>query len=156
MWTQIFWIQLVTSMLCSIGFSIVFRLRVRYLAWVAIGGGLTFFLYYVIHSAFSSVFAAAFLATAFSAVFSEICARIKQAPAALFSLPCVMPIVPGGSLYRTMYYLISKKSDMAWHYFWETLAIAIGIAGGIAMISLIMNLVYACKRQWNKQKKENG
>ena len=86
------------------------------------------------------------------AIFAELCARVKQAPAVIFILPCAIPIVPGGSLYRAMYYLISKNTSLAMHYFGETLAVAGGIAGGIAMISLLVHLLHAGTRQLQERK----
>ena len=152
MWDSTFFIQLITSMLSSVAYSVIFRLRARYLPWAAIGGGLTFFMYYVILQAFSSVFAAAFFGSALMAIFSEFCARVKQAPAVIFILPCAIPIVPGGSLYRAMYYLISKNTSLAAQYFGETLAVAGGIAGGIAIVSLLVHLINAGTRQLQERK----
>lgn len=156
MWNMTFLIQLITSLISAAAFALIFRLRARYLPWAAIGGGGTFLLYYIVDTAFSSVFAAALLASAFSAIFSEVCARIKQAPAVIFLLPCAIPIVPGGALYRTMMHLISKRYDLAFHYFGQTVAIAIGIAGGIAAVSLIVHLVNESTKQfreWKAKKK---
>ena len=153
MWNETFWIQLGASLVGATAYAVFFRLRFRYLPWVAVGGTLTFFLYYVIEMNFHSVFAAAFVATAASAVYCEICARWKQAPAVIFLLPCAIPIVPGGSLYRTMYYLISKETELSWYYFGQTISVAIGIAGGIALISLLVHLLHELQRLLCRKKK---
>lgn len=153
MWTEIFFIQLCASFVGTVTYAIFFRLHARYLMAAAVGGTLTFFLYYVIETAIGSVFAAAFVASAVSALYAEICARIKQAPAIIFLLPSAIPIVPGGSLYRTMYYLISKETELSYFYLGQTISVAIGIAGGIALISLIVHLSRELIRQLREKRK---
>ncbi len=143
MWNIEFFIQLITSLLGSAAFAILFRIRPKHLPMAMIGGGITYFVYFLINYFFSSVFAAAFIASAISAIYAEACARFKEAPAIVFVLPCAIPIVPGGSLYRTMFNLISQDLNVAMQYLLETLKIAIGIAGGLAAVSLIFHLVNA-------------
>lgn len=138
-----FFVQLVTSLLGSAAFAVLFRIRLKHLPVATLGGGIAYFVYYVINYYFSSVFAAAFIASAVSAIYAEACARFQEAPAIIFVLPCAIPIVPGGSLYRTMFNLISQNMDLATKYLMETLKIAIGIAGGLAAVSLIFHLVNA-------------
>jgi len=139
MWTLDFLIKLVSSLLGTIGFSLMFKLDKKHLFPATIGGGLTFFVYYVVEYLSASLFAAAFISSCFSAVFAELFARWRRAPAILFILPCAIPIVPGGALYNAMFNLISKKLDLAWDYFASTLLVAIGIAGGLAAVSLLFH-----------------
>ena len=141
MWNREFWLQLITAIVATVAFSVMFRVRVKHLLLAALGGGLTFFVYAIVYNGMSSVFAAALLASAASAVYSELCARIQRAPALVFILPCAIPIVPGGSLYQAMLYLISKNFSLAKAYLIETLTIAMGIAGGLAAVSLLFHLV---------------
>lgn len=138
--TPTFYIQLITSFLGSAGFALLFKMRLRYLPFAMIGGGLTYAAYYFGGVFTSSVFAAAFVGSAASALFSEICARVKRAPAIVFLVPCAIPIVPGGSLYRTMLNLISQNFEDTWFYLMETLKVGIGIAGGIVTVSLCFSL----------------
>lgn len=141
MWDKEFWIQLIASFVGTAGFALMFRINVKHLFWVVFGGGLTFFVYDVVDERLSSVFAAAFIASAVSAIYAEFCARLNRAPAVVFILSCAIPIVPGGSLYRTMFYLISKDFSTSLTYFWETITIAFGIAGGLAAVSLLVHIV---------------
>lgn len=138
--TTTFYIQLITSILGSVGFALMFKMRARHLAFGAVGGGLTYAVYYFMGALTGSVFGAAFLGSAASALFSEICARVKRAPALIFLVPCAIPIVPGGSLYRMMLHLISQEFEQAWGYMMEALEIGIGIAGGIVAVSLCFSL----------------
>lgn len=143
MWNAYFFVQLITSLFGSAAFAVLFRIRLKHLPVAMIGGGIAYFIYYVINYCFSSVFAAAFIASAVSAIYAEACARFQEAPTIIFVLPCAIPIVPGGSLYRTMFNLISQNTELAAQYLLETLKITIGIAGGLAAVSLIFHLVNA-------------
>ncbi len=141
MWNIDFFVQLVTSLIGSAAFAVLFRIRFKHLPLAMIGGGISYFVYFIINYQFSSVFAAAFIASAVSAIYAEACARFQEAPAIIFVLPCAIPIVPGGSLYRAMFNLISQNMTLATQYLMETLKIAIGIAGGLAAVSLIFHFV---------------
>jgi uncharacterized membrane protein YjjB (DUF3815 family) len=141
MWSTDFFVQLVTSLIGSAAFAVLFRIRLKHLPVAMIGGGIAYFVYFIINYQFSSVFAAAFIASAISAIYAEACARFQEAPAIIFVLPCAIPIVPGGSLYRAMFNLISQDMTLATQYLLETLKIAIGIAGGLAAVSLIFHLI---------------
>ena len=136
MWTSFFFVQLIASFVGSAAFAVIFKTRPKHIPWAALGGTITYFIYYIIEFSFSSLFAAAFFASVVSALYSEFCARIFRAPTTIFLIPCAIPIVPGGSLYYTMFNLISKDVDPALMYFSNTLSVAIGIAGGIAAVTL--------------------
>ena len=152
--TPTFYIQLVTSLFGSAGFALMFKMRARYLPFAILGGGLTYAMYYFGGVMTSSVFAAGFLGSAASAVFSEICARVKRAPAIVFLVPCAIPIVPGGSLYRCMLNLISQNYGAAWFYLTETLKVGIGIAGGIVAVSLCFSLSIGVKNHFRMRRAE--
>ena len=156
--TPTFYIQLITSLLGSAGFSLLFKIRLRYLPYAILGGGLTYAAYYFGGLLTSSVFAGSFIGAAVSALFSEIFARVKRAPALIFLVPCAIPIVPGGSLYRAMLSLISQDFPNAWFYLIETLKVGIGIAGGIVTVSLCFSLSMGIKNhlkaKWIARRKQ--
>lgn len=140
MWGIDFIIEMIAAVIATASFAVLFRLRSKYLVCAAIGGGITYFIYYVIDGAFGFLFAAAFFASVFSAIYSEVCARLMRAPTIIFIFPCAISIVPGGSLYRTMVALISKDYAGAWDHLGATMTVAMGIAGGLMAISLIFHI----------------
>lgn len=150
-----FWIRLLTATLGTAAFSIIFRVRIRHLPLAVIGGGLTFCVYAAVDAWVASTFAAAFAASGVSAIYSELCARWHRAPAPVFLLPCAIPIVPGGSLYRCMFYLISKNTALARLYFWDTVTVAIGIAGGLSAVSLAFHLTEELAESLRKRRGRN-
>ena len=154
MWDRTFWIQLIASLVGTAGFSLMFRLNAKHLLWAILGGGLTFFAYDGVDHLMGSVFAAAFISSAVSALYAELCARLNRAPTVVFILTCAIPIVPGGSLYRAMFHMISKEFDTAVSYLWQTVSIALGIAGGLAAVSLLVHVINEIILHLKKQRQE--
>lgn len=140
MWTLDFLVQLISAIIGTLGFSILFLLNKKHLLPASLGGGITFFVYYTVFYFTEMFFASAFVASAVSAIYSEIMAKLHKAPTLLFILPCGISIVPGGSLYRTMHNLIAERFDLVSKYLTETLTVALGIAGGLTAISLVFNI----------------
>ena len=136
-----FFVSFLMAAIGTVGFSLLFRSRAKYLLLLAIGGALTYAVYFFFEiNIFKSVFAAAFFSSAFSAVYSEIFARIKRAPAIIFLAPCAIPIVPGSSLYYAMASLISRDMEAALRHLTNAAVIGIGIAGGIMAVSILVNI----------------
>ncbi len=145
--TTEFFVQIVASFVASVAFAVIFQTSARHLPFVGIGGLVTYAIYYVVAFFNPGVFLAAFLSTMFAAVFSEFCARVRRAPAAVFLFPAIIPTVPGGGLYNTMRFLLAGKREMSMYYLGSTLKVALGIAGGIVSVSVIVGLIYDIKRR---------
>ena len=136
-------IQLVTSALGSIAFSVIFRVMRRHLICIGLVGILTYFVYYtVIYFDNSAHFLAALASTAFAALFAEIYARVRRAPVIVLLSPAIIPIVPGADLYRTMKNLLMGNTAESFTYLGIALAIALGIAMGIVTVSITCRMIF--------------
>ena len=140
--TMTFLIQLITSAIGSVGFAMIYRVAGKYLSYAALGGVLTFAVYYTVEFFGLGVFVAAMLSSAFSALFSEVLAKIKRAPVSIFLLPCFIPIVPGSALYYTMANFIAKDLAAAWNYLGIALGVGLGIACGIVVVPVAWQLCF--------------
>lgn len=74
------------------------------------------------------------LASAVAAFYAEILARIKKAPATLFLITGVLPVIPGSKLYYTMSSVVHKDWQLTKKYGMQTIESAIAIAIGISLI----------------------
>ena len=146
--------QLITSAIGSIGFAMIYRVAGKYLPLAALGGVLTFAVYYTVEFFGLGVFAAALLSAAFSALFSEVFAKIKRAPVSIFLLPCSIPIVPGSALYYTMANFIAKDFAQAWNYLGIALGVGLGIACGIVVVPVVWQLCFGAISYFGRKKKE--
>ena len=145
-------IQLASAVIGTVGFAILFKVRTKYLYLAAIGGGVGYGIYYLfVETLGISSFVGAIVSVTFIAGFSEISARAARAPAPVFLLPCLITIVPGGNLYYAVRGLISHDSQSALKYGLEALKIGLGIAGGILIVSVSINLIRGIAEHMKKK-----
>lgn len=129
------------SMTATFGFTIILHIRgVRMLA-AAAGGAIAWLVYLVLFRATSSVTLASFAASLAVGLFSEIMAAVFKSPATVFTVCAVIPLVPGGGMYYTMWEALQKNTDKSIALGVETLFIAGAIAVGLAVSSSLAKLV---------------
>lgn len=144
-------IQLITGMLGSVGFALMFGLKARYLPDAAVGGLLCWGLYLVGMHFWDQIFLAGLLASAFSALYGEIMARIRKAPATLFFITAIIPLIPGRALYYTCSNAVMRDWDGAKEFANLTLQYALSIAAGACIIWAITITIENIKK--NKKAK---
>ena len=140
-------IQLITGMLGSLGFALLFGLKKRYLVSAALGGLMGWGFYLLGVELFDDIFLACLLASAFCALYSEIVARIQKAPTTLFFITSVVPLIPGSTLYYTFSYAVAGEADKAEYYGTRTLQYALAIAAGSCIIWAITLIIESVKKQ---------
>ena len=84
-----------------------------------------------------STVGASFIGALIVALLSEWLARRKKAPAIIFSMNGIVPLVPGAGLYRTMLALVLEQYDEAAAIGVETVLVAAGIALAIAVVTVM-------------------
>ena len=130
-------IMLITAALSTLGFSILFYVHPRRLLLATIGGTLTCGIYLLgVHVIGGELFPN-LLGALVGAGFSEIMGRLTKVPVPIYMVPCVIPLVPGGGLYATMFNFVAGNYEAAATSGMRTLQIALGIAGGIVIASVL-------------------
>lgn len=147
-----FAIQIITGVVASVAFAIVFKSNKRHLLATAICGFLTFAVYYLTFLLVDSLFWAAFVSSVISATFCEINARVRRAPAIVVLMPAVISIVPGGYLYRSARDIVKGSVVSGISELGAAAAIALGLAGGIVTASIMFLIV----SDWVKKIKNNN
>ncbi len=130
-------IQLISALIGSFGFSILFNLDKKDILPASLGGLLCWGSYLCFSHLGCGVFVSTVLSAALIKIYSEFFARTFKAPTTVFYIPAVIPLVPGGSLYYTMSYAVSNEWESFKKYGWETLQVALGIAIGISFVTAI-------------------
>ena len=87
-----------------------------------------------------------FLATIAVSVLAEVLARALKAPATMFLVIGIIPLVPGGGLYYTMDHLINGDFAMFTAKGLQTAAAAGAIAAGASMVTSLVRML-----TWRKQ-----
>ncbi len=130
------WVVLLTGVIGTVGFSLIFSTRLCHVSYAAIGGFIACLAYLLaLQWGNLDAFWANMLAATAAAVYSYICATVRKAPRNIFLIACMIPLVPGSGLYYTMDYLISHETDMAMQYLSATLQTALGISAGFVFVT---------------------
>ena len=138
-------VEILTAMLGTLGFAVVFRSKKEHLFAVAVGGALSWAAYLAAALFFESEPTCYFIASAVVGIYAEIFARILRTPTTNIFAVAVLPLIPGGALYYTMRYAVIGEWDSFLSSGSVTLGIAVAIALGIITVSTVVTLVTASK-----------
>ncbi len=133
-------IQLATAFVSSLGFSLLFGMRAKYLAPASLGGLLTWGVYLLCAQIFTGAFLPCFIASAYAVMFAEFLAKMLKTPATLFVLPAVIPLVPGSFLYYAMDSAVRGDRAAAAEFGEKALVFALGIAAGLSVVTALREL----------------
>lgn len=128
-----------SGMIGTLGFSLIFRAHKSRILFNCIGGAITCIVYVILCSNTDNIFMQNLFPALVATAYAEIMARILKAPATPILACSIIPLVPGGKLYYTTYYFVISEMESFRTTFMETLNIAAGLAVGIICISVIVN-----------------
>lgn len=132
-------IIVLSGMIGTIGFSILFKSDKKRIVCNAVGGALTCLVYVISFHYFDHIVVQNLFPALFVTAYAEVMARLVKAPATPILACSIIPLVPGGKLYYTTYYFVigdNAKFDITLS---ETLQIAAGLAVGIICVSVIVH-----------------
>ena len=127
-------IQILSAVIGSIGFGMLFHLTRAQLPLAAVGGGLSWLFYLLGSNWFHDIFPATLFASLGVALYAEILARICKAPSTPFFAISVIPLIPGSSLYHCMFNFVQAQPDAAMAYGRQTFSVALAIAAGMSIM----------------------
>ena len=131
-------IQLVAAFVGTVGFSALFGAPRRYYLYCGLAG-MAGWAVYLLGAAGHSVVGAAFFAALTVAAISQVMARLCRCPVTVFLICGIIPLVPGGGIFWTAYYIVTEQLRMAAATGFVALKVTIAIAGGIILASGIIN-----------------
>lgn len=131
----------ISGLIGSGGFALLFRVRKERILLATIGGGLTCVVYVICMKYFSHEFFQNLFPALFGAVYSEVMARLTKSPSTTYIACSIIPLVPGGKLYYTMYYFIIGEMPQFYDALKETARIAAGLAVGVILISVFVHII---------------
>lgn len=131
----------VSSLAFSVFFYSNFKRCIPSMLGGLLAGGIYILMIRLTKQEFLSNLAAALIATAYC----EICARMTRAPAVIYIIPTIIPLVPGGALYYTINALVSAHYADALVFGKQTVEIALGISCGLIVTSLVDSAIRKLK-----------
>jgi hypothetical protein len=129
------------AFLACAGFCIVFEIRKPLFILLSCVTGAVGWLVFLLLAGIGSDVVRYLLATIVVSVLSEIFARILKAPATIFLVIGIVPLVPGGGLYYAMDALINGDYALFAQKGIETAACAGAIAAGVSVVTSIARMV---------------
>ena len=133
--------QIVTGVVGSLGFSVLFNIKGSKLAAIAIGSGMGWLLFLLLNHGLHSEPLAYFIVALVISLYAEIAARVLKAPTTIFITPSLMPLIPGASLYYTMTYALDRDTSRFLGKAIDTLALASALALGVILSAIVMRLI---------------
>ena len=133
--------------IACIGFSILFNIHGFGMTLCALGGVLSWAIYFLALQFGGNDIAAFFWATLAASLYSEIMARIRKYPAISYLVVSIFPLIPGAGVYYTMNHAIQGRMDAFASQGMHTAAIAGVIAVGILLVSTIFRMHSQWKRK---------
>lgn len=124
----------------AVGFSVLFYMPPKRIPW-AMGGAVLTIGAYLLLARFVFTDGGEFLpnlmAAMVGAIYCEVMARVTKTPVPIYLIPALITLAPGRPLYYTMSHLVSSHPGEALRSASLTVQVALGIAGGIIVASVV-------------------
>lgn len=133
-------LQLATAFVGSLGFAMLFHVKKDRLLLASLGGLLAWGVYLLMGQVSDQEVVRYFVASVALTVYAETLARLVKCPATLFIVTASIPLIPGGSLYRTMQYFMMNDLEAFSFQALTTVLLAVAIAVGMLVPTAIFQL----------------
>ena len=140
-------LEVITCVLGTLGFCVILNVSKRKLFYSVFGGLISSVLLVLLTNLGAGTFEAVFISMLVISVYSEALSRITKTPANIILLPASIPLLPVGSLYYMMSFLVHFDRENFVFYAKETALTGLGIALGAVVISIIVKIINSRKKQ---------
>lgn len=134
-------LQLATAFLGSLGFALLFHVKRERLLLASLGGLLAWGVYLLMGQVTDQDVVRYFVASVVLAVYAETLARMVKCPATLFIVTAAIPLIPGGSLYRTMEFFMQNDLEAFSRQALTTVLLAVALAVGMLFPTSVFQLL---------------
>lgn len=121
----------------TIAFALMFRVRKRHFADCGVLGTITWLAYMICIKIWNNEAIAVFVSGFAAVLASRVLAVLRRCPATVFLMTSLIPLLPGISLYRTIYYLLMGSAQISMHFGKLCFLTAFTIAVSIAVVQQI-------------------
>lgn len=130
------------TLVATLGFGVLFNIKGKNLVFASIGGGVSWFFYLLTSSSFHLPnLISFFIASVVGSIYSEVMARILKTPVTTFIICAIIPLVPGGGMYNTMFSFVQGNVNESLNLGLQTLSIAGTVAVGVFFVSSITKAI---------------
>lgn len=137
--------EIILAFIASICPGIMYNVTRRNLLWVGFSGMLGWITYAGMLESTGNVIFSSFFGAVVVGLYSESVARLRKAPAMVFSIPGIFPLVPGIAIYNSTQYIAENKLLESANTGIQAIASAAAIACGILITSAIFRIAKNCR-----------
>ena len=130
-------IRSIAAGLGTIAFALMFRVRKRHFVDCGVMGTITWLAYMICIRIWNNEAIAVFVSGFAAVLASRVLAVLRRCPATVFLMTSLIPLLPGISLYRTIYYLLMGNAQISMHFGKLCFLTAFTIAVSIAVVQQI-------------------
>lgn len=136
----LFFVKLIGAFFAGAALSVAFQIPKKYFVSAGLTAAIGWATYLITTALGWNMIWANYTATLFIAFTAQLLARKKRVPATMFLIPGIIPIVPGGGMYRIIFSMLYETSAEASAHFYETLLMAGAIAMGIFTVDTFFRI----------------
>ncbi|MBQ5800525.1 MAG: threonine/serine exporter family protein [Clostridia bacterium] len=133
-------IQVLGAFAAAITLSIMFDIPKKHIIVDGIVGAAGW-LCYLLVTKVSTVYFAVFFASLLVALSATVLSKVLRTPTTVLMIPGLLPMVPGVSIYRVVYYTLENEPELIRHYLLEALQIAAMIAFAILIVETVFRAI---------------
>lgn len=134
-------VQTVGAFMAVLSFGLVLEVPRKFLGWSGLTGGVCWLVYILAKDFSGSMIFAVFISSISVALMAHLLARRLRAPVTVFLVPGILPLVPGASIYNSVYHMIQNSREESMYYLAETMQIAGAIALAVFLLDSVFKLV---------------
>jgi len=138
--------EIILAFMASLCPGILYNVTRRNLLWVGLSGMFGWIVYAWMLEVTGNVVFSSFLGAVVVGLYSESIARLKKAPAMVFSIPGIFPLVPGIAIYNSTQYISENNILESASTGIQAIASAASIASGILLVSAFFRITKRNKR----------
>jgi len=131
----------------SVTSGLLFNIKGRKLIFAGISGLVGFAVYTLMYQHTEHNIISIFIGAIAVGLYSETAARLLKAPATVFSIPGILPLVPGIAAYEMMQFIVSNEPSAATGKMIETAEGSGAIAFGIMIIAAVFRFISRIKKR---------
>lgn len=140
--------EVFASFVATMGFGILFNIKGKNLIFAGIGGAIAWLVYKLGLSSGLSDIGSLFVSSLIFSAYSEICARVLKTPVTTIVVCALIPLVPGGGMYYTMYEAVQGNVMASLDRALTTIASAGALALGVVVVSTITRLANSARLKY--------
>ena len=144
--------QILAATIGTVAFSVLYSVPRAYYPYCGFIGGAGWLVYCLLIPR-SSPPEATFFAAILVVLLSRLSAVWERCPVTIFLISGIIPLVPGGGVYWTAYYIVTNQMELAAQTGFMALKVAVAIVLGIVLVFQLPQKVFHIKNLLNKEKR---